>query len=86
LSSTGDVPATPAQERVYIRLQNTEDQQTLLSLKQTIDVHQGSMEVVLVLGEASGKQAIKLPGGIDASSEGLHKLTELVGEGNLVVQ
>jgi DNA polymerase-3 subunit alpha len=77
---------TPAQERVYIRLENTEDQKTLLSLKQTIDIHQGSMEVVLVLGEASGKQAIKLPGGIDASSEGLHKLTELVGEANLVVR
>jgi DNA polymerase-3 subunit alpha len=80
------LPDTPAQERVYIRLQNTEDQQTLLSLKQTIDIHQGSMEVVLVLGEASGKQAIKLPGGIDASSEGLHKLAELVGEANLVVK
>jgi len=79
-------PAPPAQERVYIRLQNTEDQQTLLSLKQTIDTHQGSMEVVLVLGEASGRQAIKLPSGIDASSEGLDKLTQLVGADNLVVR
>lgn len=79
-----DETTTP--ERVYIRLQNTEDQQTLLSLKQTIDTHQGSMEVVLVLGEASGKQAIKLPSGIDASSEGLDKLTELVGADNLVVR
>jgi DNA polymerase-3 subunit alpha len=77
---------TPSQERVYIRLQNTEDQQTLLSLKQTIDTHQGSTEVVLVLGEASGKQAIKLPSGIDASSEGLDKLAELVGVDNLVVR
>jgi len=84
-SSTA-APLTPTQARVYIRLENTEDQQTLLSLKQTIDIHQGSMEVVLVLGEASGKQAIKLPGGIDASSEGLLKLTELVGEANLVVK
>ena len=76
----------PSQERLYIRLHNTEDQQTLLSLKQTIDIHQGPMEVVLVLGEASARQAIKLPGGIDAKSEGLHKLAELVGEANLVVQ
>lgn len=77
---------SPAAERVYIRLHNTEDERTLLSLKQTIDIHQGPMEVVLVLGEASGKQAIKLPGGIDASSEGLNKLAELVGKSNLVVQ
>jgi DNA polymerase-3 subunit alpha len=81
-----DPAAPPAQERVYIRLANTEDQQTLLSLKQTIDIHQGTTEVVLVLGEANGKQAIKLPGGIDASSEGLHILTQLVGADNLVVR
>ncbi|HVA11032.1 MAG TPA: DNA polymerase III subunit alpha [Candidatus Dormibacteraeota bacterium] len=85
-ATPADPDITPTQERVYIRLQNTEDQQTLLSLKQTIDVHQGSTEVVLVLGEASGKQAIKLPGGIDASSEGLGKLAELVGSDNLVVR
>lgn len=85
-ASQTDTAATPAQERVYIRLANTEDQQTLLSLKQTIDTHQGSMEVVLVLGESGGKQAIKLPSGIDASSEGIDKLAELVGADNLVVQ
>jgi DNA polymerase-3 subunit alpha len=85
-TTESDRPETPAPERVYIRLQNTEDQQTLLSLKQTIDNHQGSMEVVLVLGEASGKQAIKLPSGIDASSEGLDKLAQLVGADNLVVR
>ena len=77
---------TTAQERVYIRLENTEDQQKLLSLKQTIDGHQGSTEVVLVLGESSMKQAIKLPGGIDAKSEGLEKLQQLVGADNLVIK
>jgi DNA polymerase-3 subunit alpha len=73
-------------ERLYIRLQNTSDEETLLSLKQTIDHHQGSTEVVLVLGEASAKQAIKLPGGIDRESDGLAKLRELVGTDNLVIQ
>jgi DNA polymerase-3 subunit alpha len=77
---------TPVQERVYIRLENTEDQQTLITLKQTIDIHHGTTEVVLVLGESTGKQAIKLPGGIDANSEGLLKLKELVGADNLVIR
>jgi DNA polymerase-3 subunit alpha len=78
--------ARPPNERLYIRLANTSDQQTLLSLKETIDSHHGETEVVLVLGEAAGKQAIKLPGGIDRTSDGLTKLRALVGSDNLVIQ
>jgi hypothetical protein len=58
----------------------------LLSLKETIDKHRGETEVVLVLGEASAKQAIKLPGGIDRASDGLSKLQTLVGADNLVIK
>ncbi|HVW23391.1 MAG TPA: DNA polymerase III subunit alpha [Candidatus Saccharimonadales bacterium] len=75
-----------ANPRVYIRLQNTSDEKTLLSLKETIDQHRGATEVVLVLGEAAQKQAIKLPGGIDTDSDGLDQLKTLVGNENLVVQ
>jgi DNA polymerase-3 subunit alpha len=73
-------------QRVYIRLSSTNDEKTLLSLKQTIDSHKGPTEVVLVLGEAADKQAIKLPGGIDETSDGLTELKELVGSENLVVK
>ncbi|MGC1176846.1 MAG: DNA polymerase III subunit alpha [Candidatus Saccharimonadales bacterium] len=76
----------PADPRVYIRLLNTNDEQTLLSLKQAIDAHSGQTEVVLVLGEATNKQAIKLPGGIDQASEGITTLKTLVGPENLVIQ
>lgn len=72
--------------RVYIRLNSTSDQDKLLSLKQAIDNHQGDTEVVLVLGEAAQKQAIKLPGGIDHTSDGLEELKTLVGEENLVIR
>jgi len=78
-------PAGP-DKRVYVRITNTADQQMLLSLKKTIDSHQGGTEVVLVLGEATSKQAIKLPGGIDRDSEGLSKLQSLVGADNLVIK
>ncbi|HWB39589.1 MAG TPA: DNA polymerase III subunit alpha, partial [Candidatus Saccharimonadales bacterium] len=72
--------------KVYVRLENTSDQQMLLDLKQTIDSHHGDTEVVLVLGQAAQKQAIKLPGGIDRESEGLNQLKTLVGAENLVIQ
>lgn len=74
----------PLSERVYIRLASSEDQKTLLSLKETIDKHQGKTEVVLVLG--ADKQAIKLPGGIDQASDGVDQLKELVGADNLVIR
>jgi DNA polymerase-3 subunit alpha len=86
----GSVPSTSrsldSEGRVYIRLHSTDDQKTLLSLKQTIDGYQGTTEVILVLGEATNRQAIKLPVGFDASSEGLEKLTALVGSDNLLVR
>jgi DNA polymerase-3 subunit alpha len=77
---------TPVNEKVYIRLLNTENQNVLLTLKQTIDNYKGSTDVVLVLGKAENKQAIKLPQGIDKGSSGINELTELVGSNNLVVK
>jgi DNA polymerase-3 subunit alpha len=79
-------PKAAKSERVYIRLANTSDQETLLTLKQTIDANSGETEVVLVLGEAAAKQAIKLPGGIDRASDGFGQLKELVGTENLVIK
>jgi DNA polymerase III alpha subunit len=84
LSTVPDQP--DAVQRVYVRLVSTSDEKMLLSLKETIDLHHGNTEVVLVLGDAAAKQAIKLPGGIDRAGEGLTKLEQLVGTDNLVVQ
>lgn len=75
-----------APERLYIRLSSSNDEQTLISLKETIDSHKGSTEVVLVLGDAAARQAIKLPGGIDRLSEGLAQLEDLVGADNLKIK
>jgi DNA polymerase III subunit alpha len=89
---TDDEPATAesgkasGNQRVYVRLVNTSDEQVLLSLKETIDSHRGSTEVVLVLGDAASRQAIKLPGGIDRSSQGVAELKRLVGTDNLIIK
>lgn len=70
--------------RVYIRLANTQDQQVLISLKETIDAHNGKTDVVLVLGES--KQVIKLPSGVQEDDVVIGKLRTLVGAENVKLQ
>lgn len=72
--------------RVYIRLPSTEDQTMLLSLKSAIDEHRGSTDVVLVLGDGTTKQIIKLPSGINETPEAVEALNALVGAANVKVQ
>ena len=80
------VLAPAAEPMVYVRLADSNNPDILMSLKQAIDAHHGRAKVVLVFGEASGRQAIKLPGGIDPDSEAVSKLVELVGASNLVIK
>ncbi len=75
-----------ANPRVYIRLHNTDDQATLLKLKQTIDDNLGSTDVVLVLGADDAKQIIKLPAGVSENPSVLEHLRTLVGTENVKLQ
>jgi DNA polymerase-3 subunit alpha len=72
--------------RLYVRLDSGSNTEMLLSLKAAIDQFQGSTEVVLVLGDSSERQIIKLPSGIDAGSTGPSRLAELVGADNVKLQ
>lgn len=72
-----------ASAKVYIRLTSGEDQTMLLGLKQKIDGNKGETEVVLVLGEASQKQIIKLPMRLSATEAVLSELEAVVGAGNI---
>lgn len=72
-------------ERVFIRVADSRDQTLLVTLKQTLDAYVGSTEVVLVLGTADKRQAIKLPNGFDRDSEGLASLQTLVGATNVKI-
>jgi DNA polymerase-3 subunit alpha len=81
-----DQPSLPTMERVYIRLEDSQNSELLVSLKQTIDSHQGETEVVLVLGPAANKQIIKLPAKVTKDDTVMGKLYELVGEANVRVQ
>jgi DNA polymerase-3 subunit alpha len=72
-----------ADARLYIRLATSEDEKVLRSLKQTLDGNSGGTEVVLVLGEAENKRAVKLPGRVKPDEEVLSGLRELVGADNV---
>lgn len=72
--------------RVYIRLPNADDQDTLLSLKSTIDKHSGDTEVVLVLGPGQNKQIIKLTTKIDQQTAALEELQATVGADNVRIK
>ncbi len=69
--------------RLYIRMEKSDNQDVLLSLKQTIDSYKGETEVVLVLGPSEQKQAIKLPIRIAAHDESLSLIGALVGTENV---
>ena len=70
--------------KVYIRLEDGQDHDTLLSLKDAIDSFKGDSEVVLVLG--SNKQVIKLPMKMHGSDEAMSSLYSVVGKENVRLQ
>ncbi len=84
LSGPGAMGINP-NEKLYIRLSSSDDQELLMDLKRTIDMYHGSTDVVLVLGDDRSKKAIKLPSGIEISSDGPKLLSQLIGSENVVL-
>lgn len=70
-------------KRIYIRLEHSNDQDMLLSLKTAIDGRKGDTEVVLVLGVNENKQIIKLPMRVIPDEETLVSIGSLVGIDNV---
>ena len=71
------------EKKLYIRLENSQDQNVLKSLKDTIDDNNGNTEVLLVLGKNDEKQIIKLPMKINPNNSSILKLTNIVGLDNI---
>ncbi|HKR81763.1 MAG TPA: DNA polymerase III subunit alpha [Candidatus Saccharimonadales bacterium] len=86
IAKAASVAAEPGTQRLYVRMANSQDQNLLLSLKQTIDANPGSTDVVLVLGPAESKQVIKLPTGVKREPEIIEQLQALVGADNIKLQ
>lgn len=80
LTKMSAAPATAA--RLYVRVEASDDTQTLMTLKSTIDAQHGDTEVVLVVGPEPQKQIIRLPARVSAEAV-MPALSELVGADNV---
>jgi DNA polymerase III alpha subunit len=73
-------------QRLYIRMEDSQNQPQLLTLKEKLDGFAGETEVVLVTGASSAKQIIKLPQTISINEESLRELASIFGSTNVVVK
>ena len=71
--------------RLYVRVPDSKDQKLLLAVKKIIDGYAGGTEVVLVVGEGTHKQAIRLPVRVDAK-QALTDLETVAGKPNVKIQ
>lgn len=70
---------------LYIKIVNTEDHESLITLKKICADSPGENEIIMVLGSEKSS-AIRLPFRIDLSGDCVDRLRELVGEENIVVK
>lgn len=75
-------PAAAVQPKLYVRVEQGDNTDTLMTLKATIDQQLGDTEVVLVVGPEATKQIIRLPTRVDAEGV-LSELSALVGAENV---
>lgn len=79
-------PAAIAAQRLYIRIEDGEDQNQLMALKQKLDMHSGQTEVVIVTGPSESKQIIKLPQMVSLNETSIRELAAVFGSTNVVVR
>ena len=72
-----------ANPRLYIKLDDSGNQQTLIQLKSIIDQNSGATEVGGVLGGSDSRQVIKLPMKVEHNEGVVTTLSEVVGAGNI---
>ncbi|HSX47375.1 MAG TPA: DNA polymerase III subunit alpha [Patescibacteria group bacterium] len=85
-SSTANTNNINEKQKLYIKLENSEDEDKLLTLRDTLDNYKGQTEVVLVLGKDNNSQSVSLPNGIDKDSVNINNLESIVGKGNLILK
>ena len=83
---TVPVPNSVARQRLYIRIEDSENQSLLMALKQKLDDHRGDTEVVIVTGPSEGKQVIKLPQMVSLNEASIRDLASVFGSTNVVVK
>lgn len=82
--TTVPMSAKTVEQRMYIRVPDSKNQDMLIDLKKLIEANRGETEVVLVVG--NDKQVIRLPSRVDSAPESLDQVVALVGAENLKLQ
>ena len=80
------VPKAISRQRLYIRIEDSENQSLLMALKRKLDDHRGDTEVVIVTGPSEGKQVIKLPQMVSLNETSIRDLASVFGSTNVVVK
>jgi len=70
-------------DRIFVRIESTDNSQQLMSLKQHIDKFEGTSEVVLVVGPVDNRQVIRIPEKTSRSDESIDALVSLFGSENV---
>jgi len=71
--------------KVYLHVKNTDDQASLLSIKQLCSQHPGVSDVILVLG-ADKKSAIKMPFKVDTNDAFVGAMVKILGEDGVALK
>jgi len=74
-----------ASKKLYVHINDPDDHDSLLSLKKVCSNYSGESDIVLVLG-AEKKSAIKLPFGVNLSSELISELNNILGNDKVIVK
>ena len=73
-------------ERLFLRLDSTNDEVLLRNIKTTIDNNKGSNEIVLVLGSSDSRKVIKLPDRIEINDQLISSFKSIVGNENVAIR
>ena len=80
-----NIPKDPRKQKLFLLIDNLEDATSLEKIRKIADLNAGFQEVVLVTYEKGTKQILKMPFKIDACSEVLTELRNLIGDDHVKV-
>ncbi len=78
-----NTPKPAVDPKVYLRIPSSKDHEILIQIKEISERHKGENEVVLVIGETSDRQVIRLPLKISYDESAESSFAELLGKQNV---
>jgi len=72
-------------KKLYVHIEDPDDHESLMKLKQTCNDHPGLSDIILVLG-IENKSAVKLNFKVDAGDILTNKLSEILGKDRVVLK